>query len=210
MCPLALIIASALVIYTIGLAGLAGLGVSVAKDLTDQQVLALSAPVQALLFTSMIRIRKEHLAALDNRTQTLTEVVRNLHSIKLFAYETLFSGRIAEKREKEARYAQQYVTVRSAGGVVANCIPAVAAVGELIARFPLTIVTFTVYSAMGNSLDLGKTFATLAFFNFMQFPLMILPRQLAVIADIINSSREFCPVTCLLLELMHQDVSPIS
>lgn len=51
------------------------------------------------------------------------------------------------------------------------------------------IVTFTVYSAMGNELDLGKIFATLSFFYFIQFPLTVLPRLFAVLADIMNSAR---------------------
>jgi hypothetical protein len=42
---------------------------------------------------------------------------------------------------------------------------------------------------MGNSLDLGTAFATLSFFNFMNTPLSILPRLLAVIADIKNSAQ---------------------
>jgi hypothetical protein len=49
-------------------------------------------------------------------------------------------------------------------------------------------VTFTVYTAMGNELDLGKIFATLSFFQFIQFPLTILPQLFAVIADIMNSA----------------------
>ena len=50
-------------------------------------------------------------------------------------------------------------------------------------------MTFTVYTALGNSLDLGKAFATLSFFNFIQYPLSILPRLMAVVADILNSDR---------------------
>jgi hypothetical protein len=41
---------------------------------------------------------------------------------------------------------------------------------------------------MGNELDLGKIFATLSFFQFIQFPLTILPQLFAVIADIMNSA----------------------
>ena len=77
----------------------------------------------------MIRLGKHHLSALDSRTQTLTEVVRNLHSIKLFAYEPLFARKIADKRTPEAAYARKFVTVRTLGGVLANCMPAIAAVG---------------------------------------------------------------------------------
>ena len=61
---------------------------------------------------------------------------------------------------------------------------------SLAAPVVLIIVTFVVYTAMGNALDLGKAFATLSFFNFMQTPLAIMPRLLAVVADILNSARK--------------------
>lgn len=86
--------------------------------------------MQALLFSSMVRLRKQHLTALDTRTQALTEVVRNLHSIKLFAYESMFAESIGEKRKKEAELAAKFVTVRTSGGVISDCIPAIAAVGK--------------------------------------------------------------------------------
>jgi hypothetical protein len=56
--------------------------------------------------------------------------------------------------------------------------------------YKLTQVTFTVHTALGNELDLGKIFATLSFFGFIQGPLTILPKLFAVIAAIMNSAGE--------------------
>ena len=58
-------------------------------------------------------------------------------------------------------------------------------------------MTFTVYNALGNALDLGRIFATLSFFTFIQGPLTILPRLFAVIAAILNSAGESAPISRL-------------
>jgi hypothetical protein len=96
---------------------------------TDKQVILIAAPMQAVLFSALIKLNKKHLTALDNRTMSLTGVVRNLHSIKLFAYEPIFAQMIADQRKTEARYARRSITMRASGNIIALCIPAIAAVG---------------------------------------------------------------------------------
>lgn len=93
-------------------------------------MILIAAPLQALLFATLIKLNKRHLTALDSRTLTLTEVVRNLHSIKLFAYEPIFANIIAEKRKSEAGFARRSITMRASGNIIALCIPAIAAVGR--------------------------------------------------------------------------------
>ena len=78
----------------------------------------------------MIKVRKNHLSALDARTQVLTEVVRHLHSIKLFGYEAMFAKRIAELRHVEAGWVRKMSSISAAADVSGFCIPAIAAVGE--------------------------------------------------------------------------------
>jgi hypothetical protein len=53
-----------------------------------------------------------------------------------------------------------------------------------------TPVTLVIYTATGNTLDLGRTFATLQYFAFLQRPLTWLPRIFATLANILNASRE--------------------
>jgi hypothetical protein len=43
---------------------------------------------------------------------------------------------------------------------------------------------------MGNQLDLGRIFATLQYFGFLQRPLTWLPRIFATLANILNASRQ--------------------
>ena len=53
-------------------------------------------------------------------------------------------------------------------------------------------MTFAIYVALGNKLDLGRVFATLQFFNFIQQPLTWFPRIFATLSTILVASRECC------------------
>lgn len=84
--------------------------------------------------------------------------------------------------------------MRASGNIIALCIPAIAAMGRSLLLTELMAVTFTVYAALGNALDLGRILATLSFFTFIRGPLTILPRLFAVIAAILNSAGEYAPI----------------
>lgn len=86
------------------------------------------------MFRELIKARRGYLNALDVRTDTLTEVVRNLYSIKLFAYEAIFERTIAAQREIEATFARKLGTTRAFGNIISSCVPAIAAVGEPFTR----------------------------------------------------------------------------
>jgi ABC-type bacteriocin/lantibiotic exporter with double-glycine peptidase domain len=87
----------------------------------------------------MITYRKKHLNALDERTQLLTEVVKHLHSIKLFAYEPMFEERIASKRKEEAGWVMRMSTCNAIADAIGVCMPAVAAVGESLRLWPVRV-----------------------------------------------------------------------
>jgi hypothetical protein len=92
----------------------------------NEQVLT----AQELLFSAMIKYRMNHLNALDARTQLLTETVRHLHAIKLFAYGPLFEKRIAALRVEEAGWVKKMSIVFALADIIGTCMPAVAAVGK--------------------------------------------------------------------------------
>jgi hypothetical protein len=78
----------------------------------------------------MIKYRMNHLNALDARTQLLTETVRHLHAIKLFAYGPLFEKRIADLRMEEAEWVKKMSIVFALADIIGTCMPALAAVGR--------------------------------------------------------------------------------
>ena len=82
-----------------------------------------------MLFSAMIKYRMNHLTALDSRTQLLTETVRHLHAIKLFAYGPLFEKRISDLRMQEAKWVKKMSIVFALADIIGQCLPAVAAVG---------------------------------------------------------------------------------
>lgn len=85
----------------------------------------------------MIRYRMKHLDVLDQRTQLLTETIQNLHAIKLFAYEPLFTKRVAELRLKEAAWVKKMSYMFALADIIGGCMPAVAAVGTFLTRYRL-------------------------------------------------------------------------
>lgn len=85
----------------------------------------------------MITYRKKHLDALDTRTQLLTEVVKHLHSIKLFAYEPMFEERIAKHRKEEAGWVMRMSTCNAIADAIGVCMPAVASVGASFTMVPV-------------------------------------------------------------------------
>lgn len=68
---------------------------------------------------------------MDKRTQLLTETVRHLHSIKLYAYEPLFYNRLASLRDVETGWVKKLTVINSAANVIGIAMPPAAAVGKL-------------------------------------------------------------------------------
>lgn len=60
-------------------------------------------------------------------------------------------------------------------------------------------MTFTIYTATGNTLSLSQAFATLQFFNFVQQPLTWFPRIFSTLANIMNASRELLETSNVIL-----------
>lgn len=55
----------------------------------------------------------------------------------------------------------------------------------------MMIVTLSIHVAIGKELNLGQIFSTLQYFNFIQQPMVWLPRVLSMFASTIISARKF-------------------
>lgn len=77
-----------------------------------------------------LKYRNEHQGIMDQRVSLLTEVVGNIRTIKLYAYETLFGLKVAEKRKEELKVMRRITLMNSISRSFMFFIPTVAAVCE--------------------------------------------------------------------------------
>jgi hypothetical protein len=77
-----------------------------------------------------LKYRKEHQGIMDQRVSLLTEVVGNIRAIKLYAYETLFGLKVAQKRKEELNVMRRITLMNSVSRSFMFFIPTGAAVSE--------------------------------------------------------------------------------
>ena len=88
--PIAILAGFALLIYNLRLSALVGIGVLLA-----------SSPILAALFNKLVGSRQDQMALIDKRVRLLSEVLKSIRQIKIYAYEAFFGERIIQIREKE-------------------------------------------------------------------------------------------------------------
>ena len=99
----------------------------------------------------------------DKRAKLLQELLGGIKVMKFFSWEVPFLRRIFEYREKEMAYIRSILLIRSANNAVAISAPVVA-----------SVLAFITYSATGHSLNPANIFSSLALFNLLRLPLMML------------------------------------
>lgn len=88
--PIAILAGFALLIYNLRLSALVGIGVLLA-----------SSPILAALFNKLVGSRQAQMALIDKRVRLLSEILKSIRQIKIYAYEAFFGERIIQIREKE-------------------------------------------------------------------------------------------------------------
>lgn len=88
--PIAIIAGCALLIYNLKYSALVGVG-----------VLFASSPILTAMMNQLIGSRQEQMKFIDERLRLLSEILKSIRQIKLYAYEAFFSERIIKIHEKE-------------------------------------------------------------------------------------------------------------
>lgn len=160
--PFQLIVIVALLIWQLGVAALVGLG-----------VLAICVPVQAKIMKSLVAIRKENAKLTDQRIRQIGEMLSGIRVIKFFAWEPFFQSAITDTRERESNRIRALNVLRNLTSAIALGIPAMA-----------MALSFVVYSLLNKGLmSPSAVFGSLAYFNLLRFPMMMLPMVISQIAD---------------------------
>ncbi|KAJ3129883.1 hypothetical protein HK098_007637 [Nowakowskiella sp. JEL0407] len=152
--PLQLIVICAFLISQLGVAAVVGIA-----------LLLLFTPVQGILFRSLLAVRKLIAPITDGRVKQTNEVLQGIRIIKYFTWENSFLERIEGTRQKEIKQVLKRGYLSAFVMAIAFGIPAM-----------VSSVAFIVYIVLTPNPDPATIFASLAWFNLLRFPLMLLPQ----------------------------------
>jgi ABC-type multidrug transport system fused ATPase/permease subunit len=158
--PLQVVAVVTLLCILLGWAALAGVALLVALI-----------PLQNLLMAQLINIRKNVAPITDKRVNLTKELIEGIRVIKYFTWEKPFLGRISTLRESELVLVFQKSKIIVLVMVIAFGIPSFAAT-----------VTYAIFGSM-NVMNAGDIFGSLALFQQLRIPLVLLPRSLSMWAD---------------------------
>ncbi|XP_078584948.1 ATP-binding cassette sub-family C member 9-like [Branchiostoma floridae x Branchiostoma japonicum] len=166
--PITLVVAMVLLYLSLGEAALAGAGLMIVM-----------APVQWYLAMKMGRLQKETLEQTDQRIKKSNEMLQAMKLIKLYAWEDIFSDMVQGARRKELK-------VLLKGALYGICVTFITRATPILT----TLLTFSLYTLITDEpLTAGKAFSSLALFNILEGPLMVLPMVTRVTVNAVVSNR---------------------
>ncbi|WVW86790.1 hypothetical protein I302_108844 [Kwoniella bestiolae CBS 10118] len=160
-CQVQLLLGIGLLIWQLGPSALVGLG-----------VLLLTAPFKVWMFKHISRMQSAQNQTTDGRVRLLSEILNNIRSVKLYAYEKWFSHRISEMRNAELDSLRKNNLIKSSLTALMGFIPPLAA-----------ILTFINYALTDHPLDAATVFSSLQWFISMRLPIVQIPDVLASISE---------------------------
>jgi len=129
-------------------------------------------PLQGIIMKLLAKLRKQTAVLTDKRVRKTQEVLGSMRIIKFFGWENSFLNVVNDLRKKELKRTRGSIVLGAHTSAIFNVVP-----------FFASALTFIAYSAAGNKLTAAKVFSSLAFFNKLRFPLMMLPNTLSQIPD---------------------------
>lgn len=127
-------------------------------------VLLIFIPLQSFLIGRIRIIREIASSCTDERVKVVSEVIKGIKLVKLYAWELSFVKRILRLRAKELLQLRKMIIFGAWSGICYNSIPTI-----------LTLVVFCVYVALGNTLDAAIVFPAISLFNVLRPAMIIFP-----------------------------------
>ncbi|XP_060078897.1 ATP-binding cassette sub-family C member 10-like [Ylistrum balloti] len=110
-------------------------------------------PINKIISTKQIALGKVLMEQKDKRTKLMNEVLGGIKIIKLYTWEDHFQKMINELRDAELQIIKRRKVIGAITGYLWTLTPIF-----------MTVLTFSSYSMMGNTLSASKMFASLALF----------------------------------------------
>ncbi|KZW01954.1 multidrug resistance-associated ABC transporter [Exidia glandulosa HHB12029] len=166
--PIQLGIGIYLLYFMLGSAGMLGM-----------LVVLLSFPAQGIILSLAYSSMLANMKATDARTKLMQEVLNGVRSIKIYAWERFFEGKIGVLRNNELKLLRR-VSIAIASLIALNSVLPVAS----------NTVSFVVYSITGHTLTPAVVFGALQIFGMIRQPLVTIPGALTqVVQARINLQR---------------------
>ncbi|KAI5069363.1 hypothetical protein GOP47_0015664 [Adiantum capillus-veneris] len=160
--PVQMILAIAILFFTVGLATLPGLA-----------VIFLTVLLNTPLARSLQKCQTEFMKGQDERLRATTEVLNNMKVLKLQAWEDRFREQVEHLREEEYKWLSKAQSRRSYGTILYWLSPIVVA-----------SVVFVSCIWFDQSLDASVVFTVLATFKIIQEPVRMIPEVMASYAQV--------------------------
>src|SRR3569833_1249070 len=136
----------------------------------------LSVPILAYGTKAMFSRRSTINKLTDERVGITQEVLQAIRFVKYYAWEGDFLKRLGQVRRNEISSIRKLLTTRNAINSVGNAIPIFA-----------SMLAFITFSLTNHALEPGAIFSSLALFNQLRMPLVMLPMVLGLVADALQS-----------------------
>jgi ABC-type multidrug transport system fused ATPase/permease subunit len=130
-------------------------------------ILAITVPLNTQVFKYQKKLQKSQMKLKDERTGLISEILNNIKSLKLYAWEIPYKERLTYVRnEKELKNLKKIGIFQAGNQFIFNSTP-----------FMVSCSTFALFMILYKDIPLTTdlVFTALALFNLLGFPLMTLP-----------------------------------
>lgn len=130
-------------------------------------ILVITVPLNTRIFKFQKKLQKDQMKIKDERTGLISEILNNIKSLKLYAWENPFKNKLSYVRnEKELKNLKKIGIFQACNQFIFNSTP-----------FMVSCSTFGLFIVLykGTPLTTDLVFTALALFNLLGFPLMTLP-----------------------------------
>lgn len=149
-----------------------------ASGLIGFVVFLIAIPFSTLNMKWYLSLRQKSIEWTEKRTKLLAELLGNMPVIKMFTYELPFLSQLSGYRAKEMGYLRYLLYTRSLNETITLNLPLIA-----------SVLSFVVFSRLGNKFDPALVFTALQYFNGLRPTLNQIPRSLSLCADGMNALK---------------------
>ncbi|XP_021729901.1 ABC transporter C family member 2-like [Chenopodium quinoa] len=161
--PFRIVIAMVLLYKELGVASIVG-----------ALMLVLLFPIQTYIISKMQKLTKEGLQRTDKRIGLMNEILAAMDTVKCYAWETSFQGKVQTLRADELSWFCKAQLLAALNSFILNSIPVM-----------VTVVSFGMFSLLGGELTPARAFTSLSLFAVLRFPLFMLPN---IITQVVNAN----------------------
>ena len=163
-----------------------------AASLAGVAVIIITTPVTGKVSSYLKSLQRDISKLRDERIKLTNEVLSGMKTIKFQAWERQYIIRLGEVRDRELALFRKYTVTQAFNGALYNSLPLLVAA-----------VTFIAYVATGHELGVATALTSLALFDILRFPLVMLP---ATINSVVEAMVSLDRVSSFLLEPERQPV----